>query len=156
LNDHWPQVKSALQMRVQYLRIAMNELRVRCMLGAAKQCARRAPSEARALLGRAERQIKRLRRERVSWACALAWLLEASLAHVRGEEAAAQAQLGHAVNALDAVDMALFAAAARSRLTTTSGARDDAERSERGMSWFTRNEIASPRRMSAMLTPAFE
>jgi hypothetical protein len=156
LNDHWPQVKSALQMRVQYLRIAMNELRVRCMLGAAKQRAIRAPSEARALLGQAERHIKRLRRERIAWASALAWMLDAGLAHVRADEARAQDKLRQAAKALDAVDMALFAAVARSRLTASSDARADAEQSERGMSWFTRNEVASPRRMSAMLTPGFE
>jgi hypothetical protein len=156
LNDQSPQLETSLATRVQYSRIAMTELRARCMLGAAKQRARRAPSDARVLLGRAECQIKRLRRERVSWARALVWLLDASLAHVRGKEAEAQDKLRHAVTALDASDMALFAAAARSRLAPSSGARDDAEPSERGTSWFTRNEITSPLRMSAMLTPAFE
>jgi hypothetical protein len=156
LNDHWPELRSAQQMRVQYFRIAVSELRVRCMLGAAKQRAFRAPSEARALLGRAERHIKRLRRERIAWASALAWLLDASLAHVRANDAEAQHKLGQAARALDAVDMALFAAAARARLTTSSGARDDAELPQRDMSWFTRNEVASPLRMSAMVTPAFE
>jgi hypothetical protein len=134
----------------------MQELRIRCLLGVARQRADRAPSEARALLGQAGRDIKRLRRERISWARALAWLLDASLAQVRGKQAEAQDKLGHAVKALDAADLALFAAAARSRLASSSGARDDAELPACGMSWFTRNEIASPVRMTAMLTPAFE
>ena len=56
----WPSVKAAPQRRVQLSRVMITELRIRCLLAAARQRARRAPSEAHALLDQARRGIRRL------------------------------------------------------------------------------------------------
>lgn len=152
---HWPQLKASLVMRVQYFRVAMCELNIRCTIAAAEQCARTAPSEARELLTKAKRGIKRLRSERVEWAGALAWLLQAGIAKLRGDEEEARHSLERAVQQLDAVDMALFATAARARLATLRGGSDGAALADGVASWLACHEIQSPPRMLSMLTPAF-
>src|SRR5207244_13302464 len=63
-------------------RINMHDLRARCALAAAAGGADRAP-----LLALAERDVKRLERERLAWADALALLLRAGLSAARGEAA---------------------------------------------------------------------
>jgi tetratricopeptide (TPR) repeat protein len=152
----WPQLESALQMRVQYFRIAMRELRARATLAAARQRILAAPSEARALLAQTETAIRRLRREHVTWADALAWSLAAGVAHVRGDDATTRAALHRAITSFDVLDMALFASAARHRLATLSGGRDGAILTSGVASWFASQGVASPAPMIAMLTPAFE
>jgi hypothetical protein len=150
-----PQLKASLLLRVQYCRIVMGELNIRCTIAAAAERAGTAPSDARALLTKAERGIKRLRNERVEWADALAWLLQAGVAQLRSHGDEAQRCLQHAVERLDAVDMALFATAARARLAALRGGRDGGALADRVTSWFSRHEIRSPSRMLGMLTPAF-
>jgi hypothetical protein len=152
----WRDVEAAIQLRVQFSRIAITELRIRCVLAAARQCARRAPSEAHALLDQARREIRRLARERVGWASALAGLLEAGLAHLRGDVATACDQLAHAIAALDAAGLALFATAARRRLAQLCGGDRGAELSRQAAAWFTHSGVVRPDAMTAMLTPAFE
>lgn len=152
----WPQLESSLQMRVQYFRITMRELRVRATLAAARQRRRSAPSEARALQAQAERGIRGLRRERTAWADALAWSLHAGLAQIRGDDSTARASLEHAIAAFEAVDMALFAKAARHRLAALLGGHDGAGLASEAVSWFARQDVVSPARMTAMLTPAFD
>jgi eukaryotic-like serine/threonine-protein kinase len=152
----WPQLEASLVMRVQYFRIAMRELRVRCALAVARQRAASAPGEARALLSSARRDIRRLRKERVGWADAFAQLLAAGCAHVERDEPAARDALRRAVTALESVDMALFAAVARHRLAHLADGRDAVALAADAQAWLARRDIVSPARMIAMLTPAFE
>jgi hypothetical protein len=152
----WPGVKAALQLRVQFSRIVITELRIRCLLAAARQRARRAPGEAHALLDQARREIRRLARERVGWASALAGLLEAGMAHLRGDAATTCDRLAQAITALDAAGLALFAAAARRRLAQLCGGDRGAELSRQADAWFTHIGVVRPGAMTAMLTPAFE
>jgi len=143
-------------MRVQYFRIAMRELRVRCSLAVARRRATSAPGEARALLASARRDIRRLRKERVGWAQALASLLAAGCDHVQGDAPAAREALRRAVSALEAVDMSLFAAVARHRLAHLVDGRDAVALAADAQAWLARHDIVAPSRMIAMLTPAFE
>jgi hypothetical protein len=100
--------------------------------------------------------IGRLRKEHVAWADALAWLLQASVAHVGADDAGALDSLARAADALDAVDMTMHAIAARAQLATLRGGGEGVALSERVASWFARHEVKSPARMIAMLTQAFD
>jgi hypothetical protein len=153
LSAEWPQLEASLQIRVQYFRIVMREMRARATLAAATQ---RTPNEARTLLKRAERDIRRLRGEGADWATALAWSLDAGLAHIRGNSAAAQSALQRAISSFEALDMALFANAARHRSAALCGGQEGAALLTSVASWFARHDVVAPRRMIAMLTPAFE
>jgi hypothetical protein len=155
LVDRWPQLKGSMMLRVPYFRIIMYELRARCALAAARQLDQRAPRQARALIAEAERTIGRLRRARVAWADAHAWLLAAGVAQLRADTAAANDRLARAIDGFVAVDMELFATAARRRLANL---RDDAGRAaaiDEATAWFTGHDVVAPARMIAMLTPAF-
>jgi eukaryotic-like serine/threonine-protein kinase len=153
LLEQWVRLEASFLLRVQYFRIPMRELRARCALAAARQLAERAPSEARALIAEAERDIARLRRERAAWAHALAWLLQAGVAHLRCDDAVAIDNMARAVESLAAVDMALFAAAARHRFATLRGGGDSMLTDV--AAWFASHDVKAPARMIAMLTPAF-
>src|SRR5262249_8849616 len=130
--------------------------RARATLALAVHKARSAPSEARALLGEAQRDVKRLRRERASWADGLAWLTQAGCAQLRSDEEAARLALTRAVETLEANDMSLFAAAARHRLAPLSGGQDGLVHAKAAQSWLARHDIVSPARMLAMVTPVFD
>jgi hypothetical protein len=156
LVGEWPRLEASLVMRVQYFRIAMRELRGRCALAVARHRAASAPSEVRVLLAQVQRDIKRLRKERVGWADGLAWLLAAGCARLRSDDAAAREALRRAVPALEAADMALFAAVARHRLAPLCDGRDAVALAADAQAWLARQDIVAPARMIAMLTPAFE
>ncbi len=104
----WPGFRRSLLMRIQGLRINGTNLRARCALAAA------AGNDAQRgrLLGIAARDAKRLGREGLPWADALAMLLGAGLA--RG--AAAVPLLRDAAGELQSANMHLHAAVARRRL----------------------------------------
>jgi predicted ATPase len=156
LLEQWTRLKSSLLLHVPYFRIPMRELRARCALAAARQLGERAPSEARALIAGAERDIGRLRRERVAWADALAWLLQAGVAHLKADDAGVRGNLARAVEAFSAVDMALFATAAQQRLAELRSDHDGAALADSVASWLSRHDIKAPARMIAMMTPAFD
>ncbi|HEY0990748.1 MAG TPA: hypothetical protein VGD80_27030 [Kofleriaceae bacterium] len=155
LVDHWAPLKSSMMLRVPYFRIIMRELRARCTLAAARQCVERSPEQARALIADVVRDIARLRRERAAWASALAWLLDAGVARMRGDAARAIDCLEHAIAALVIVDMELFATAARHCLATLRDGDDGAVLARQVTDWFSRHEVVTPARMLAMLAPAF-
>src|SRR5439155_14140510 len=93
------------------VRINMHDLRARCALAAAAGGADRAP-----LLALAERDVKRLERERLAWADALALLLRAGLSAARGEAADVAPLLERATAAFETAQMAVHANVARRRL----------------------------------------
>ena len=155
LVEQWSQLKASFLLRVPYFRVAMRELRARCALAAARPLVAHAPGEARTLIAEAQRNIRHLRREPAPWASAFAWLLQAGAAHVRSADTEALECLARSVDAFAALDMDLFAAAARHRLATLRGGRDGAMLATGVAAWFARHDVKAPARMIAMLTPAF-
>jgi hypothetical protein len=59
-----------------------------------------------------------------------------------------------AIACYDAVDMTLFASAARHRRAALLG-NDGAAEAEDAAAWFARHDVVAPARMIAMLTPGF-
>ena len=91
--------------------------------------------------------IARLAREPLAWAHALGELLRAGVCAARGEAPAAAATLVRAADALDALDMRLYANAARVYL-----GGDAASRAEAAM---RAEDIRAPARLAAMMAPGF-
>jgi hypothetical protein len=95
-------------LRVQFIRIEAIHMRGRAALAAAKPGA-----EGVALRRRALADARRLDREKMRWASALGRLLRAGVAAQEGRRDLADHLLGEAISELEALDMHLYAQAAR-------------------------------------------
>jgi hypothetical protein len=140
LTAGWRDVKRSLFLRVQFIRIEAMHLRGRAALAAA-----RPGGEGAALRKRALADARRLDGEKIRWAGALALLLRAGVAAQEGDRARAEALLDEAIVELEAVDMHLYAQAAR-RARGYVAAAD---------AWMRKQQIRDPARMSALLVPGF-
>ncbi len=107
----WPALEESLFLRFQSVRINSLHLRARTAIAAA--AAESAGNER--LLSDAARDVRRIEREDMPWGNALARLLSAGVASVRGSPAEAVAHLASAEKMLDAADMALYAEVSRFR-----------------------------------------
>jgi hypothetical protein len=107
-DQHWRALAGSLLLRVQNIRVEAHHLRARCALAEAK-----ASGNAK-LLETATGAARKIRREDMPWALAIAQLVDASVAAARTDRSAADA-LASAEQALVAADMHLYAAVARYR-----------------------------------------
>ena len=111
-----------------------------------------ASPDPRPLIRSAERDARRLERERVPWAQAHAAYVRAALAQARGDTPRARAGLARARSLYDPADP--LAAAARRRL----GAHRSAARRAKALvaeadAWMAAQSIRNPARMAAMYAP---
>ena len=136
----WRDVERSLFLRVQFIRIEAMHLRGRAALAAAEP----GPGGA-ALRKRALADAHRLDKEEMAWASALARLLRAGVAAQESEKAEADRLLGEAIAELEAVDMHLYAQAARR-------ARGEVDAVD---AWMKNQQVRDPARMSALLVPGF-
>ena len=134
--------------RLQRARIIFYERRARCALAAAVGAADPGP-----LLRSAARDARRLRREGMDWSRALACPILAGIAAARGDTATAAALLADAVTRLEAVDMDLYAAAARRRLGEILGGDEGRAHVEKADSWMRQQTIRDPARMADVFAP---
>jgi hypothetical protein len=93
-----------------------------------------------------------MQREGLPWADATARLLLAGLAAARGDRTDAAPLWEEAAGRLEAVDMALYAWAARRRLGELQGA-DGAALIAQADAWMAGQGIRNPARMAAMIAP---
>ena len=117
------------------------------------QAARRESSEAESLLREAEGIARRIERERVHWADALAALVRASIALRRGDRANAAFRLGFAACIFAIADMDLYAAVARRRLGTVLGDAKGKALVESADAWMRTEKIEKPSGFADMLAP---
>jgi hypothetical protein len=108
IDQHWRALSGSLLLRVQNIRVEAQHLRARCALAEAKA------SGDPGLLAIATKAASVIRRERMPWAIAIAELIDANVAAVRGDRTAPTA-LAAAEQALIAADMHLYAAVTRYR-----------------------------------------
>jgi hypothetical protein len=149
----WPAMKRSLLLRVQSIRIAVTDQRARAALAAA---AATDGQRRERLLARAERDAKRLLAERQGWATAVAEVVRAGIAHLRGDDVRCVQSLEKAIAGFDGLHMALHAAAACVRLATLV---DDAEKTPlraRAEACFDRRHVSDPSAIVAMLTPGLD
>ena len=142
--------KSSLLLRVEQCRVDVLQTRARCALAAAQRVA-----DARPLLRAAEQDARRLGREKAAWSRALSSLTLGCVAGARKDPDTAVRHLQEAVAQLDAVDMQLFAAAARRRLGQLLGGDEGCSLVTQADAWMRAQGIVKPSRMAAMLAPGF-
>jgi len=151
--ERWRAVERSLLLRIQYCRVLLHHLRARAAVAAASEAG---GADRAALLASAERDARRLERERAPWVDPVALLVRAGVAAVRGRAEECVARLGAAARGFEAADMRLHAAVARR-------ARGSVEGGERGRAlvaeadaWLVRERVKSPARFAAVLAPGFE
>jgi hypothetical protein len=149
--QYQPNLARSHLMRSQRLRVFFHELRARCALAAARDIANPRP-----LLRAAERDAGRLERERMPWSRALALPIRAGVAAARGDRSSAVTLFESAVTQLEAVDMNLYAAAARRRLGEILGPNEGQVHIEKADAWMWQQTIQNPARMAHMFAPAVD
>ncbi|HJW13275.1 MAG TPA: protein kinase [Thermoanaerobaculia bacterium] len=137
-------------LRVNHFRIEWLQLRARSALAAA---ALPGASEAVSLLREAESSARRIERERSHWGDALAALVRAGVASVRRDREEAMDRLVSSEKALEAADMALYAAVARRRRAALLGGEEGALLAASADDWMKRQMIRNPAGFVAMLAP---
>jgi hypothetical protein len=101
----------------------------------------------------AERDARRIERERTPWGDALALLVRAGVAVARGRVDAATTLLTTAEQSLQALDMALHAASARRHRGHLIGGEEGRRLILDADTWMTAQRIRNPARMAALLSP---
>jgi hypothetical protein len=149
----WPAMKRSLLLRVQSIRIAVTDQRARAAVAAAAAThgQRREP-----LLARAERDAKGLLAERQGWATAVAEVVRAGIAHLRGDDVRCAQSLKAAIAGFDELHMALHAAAASVRLAALVGDAEKTPLRARAEACFDRRHVRDRSAMVAMLTPGLD
>jgi hypothetical protein len=153
LTARWPALRrSLLPLAVQAVLIHALEARGRCAIAAAEEGAAHRPRFLRDALDSAGR----IERERMDWATPKAKLLRAGIAMARDDRERAAALLRDAASGFDAVDMALYAAAARRTLGKLIAGDEGRALAEQAEAWMQSETVKNPARMTAMLVPGFE
>jgi hypothetical protein len=148
LTDQWPVLVRGQFLRVQQVGIFLTHLRARAALAAAAAAADPGP-----LLRAAEQDARRLRRERMPWADALAQLVLAGVSLGRGDSERARGSLRAAITGCDATAMRLHAAAARRCLGRLLGGDAGRALVAEAEAWMAGQNVRNPERMTALLAP---
>jgi eukaryotic-like serine/threonine-protein kinase len=153
LSENWPRLKRSLLLMVPSVRIESDHLRARAALAAAAQLT---PGHRGPLLADARRHVRRLTRQKASWARALALPLQAALSAQEQKPEAAIEHMREAVVVLEQQEMKLYAAAARRRLGELLGGDEGAEHCAQADQFLADQRVNEPERMLAMLAPGFD
>ncbi len=140
VTETWRPLKRSLLLMIQLTRIEAVHLYGRAALAAGH-------------LGQAARAAKRLAGEKMAWSDPLAALLAAGVAHARGDDAAARARLDEAARGFDAVEMALWAAAARWQLGRLVAGDEGAALVGAAEAFMRAQSVVDPARVAATLAP---
>lgn len=106
------------------------------------------------LLRRARADARRIAREDVAWAPALAATLEAGLAVAAGDEARAASHLARAGEGFRSLEMKLHAAAVDLERGRLIGGESGRILRSRAGAWMHAESVKDPERLAAMLVPA--
>jgi hypothetical protein len=136
-------------LRIQGLRIDAMQIRGRLALASA------VGGQREERLKIAESVANRIARENIAYAHPYAKLIQAGVAHRRGDAAAAVTLLAQAEKEFAAVDMNLFAVAARLRLGELIAGDRGRELVEDASEWMSRQEIKNPTRLMNLMAPGF-
>jgi hypothetical protein len=142
-------LEKSMLLRIQGLRIEAMYLRARLALASAAGVKR----EHRLQI--AEHLAKRITREQMAWSNPLALLIQAGLAHRRGDDSRAVALVSQAIEGFTAADMALYAATARRRLGEIMGGDGGADLVRQADEWMDRQEIRNPAAVANLMAPGF-
>ncbi len=145
-----PLLQSSLLLRIQQVHADVIQHTGRCAVAMAAVSADPGP-----LLRVAEKSARRLDRQRLPWTSALAQLIKAGVASVRGDAGSAERLLADAAQRFDSADMAVFAASARRQLGQLRGGDEGRELIEQADTSMRVQLIVNPSRMASCLAPGF-
>jgi hypothetical protein len=147
----WGPLQRSLLLEVQMIRITMLDLKGRAALAAA--CDTVTQGERRHMLRLVNRYARRMMREDVRWAAALALMLRGGIAKARGQQDEATVLFAEAHETFTTVDMMLHAAVARRRHAQLSDGTGGPSAIEEVDAWMRRQGIKNPAAMAQMFAP---
>ncbi|HTP32062.1 MAG TPA: protein kinase [Candidatus Acidoferrales bacterium] len=149
--EQWPLLSRSFLLRVQYIRIESLYHRAAAALAVAADT----PGSPRAnvLLKQAQKDARRILRERMPWSDPLGHVLHAGVVSMRGDRNRAIELVHLAESGFDRAHMRLFAAAARRRRGELLGGGPGRELAESADAWMANQKIRNSARMAAMLVP---
>jgi hypothetical protein len=150
LRLQWGALARSLLLRIQRMRVLSYHLRARAAVAIAATATDPGP-----FLRAAERDCRRLEREKQPWPVAIAVLVRAGIAAIKGDRPRAATLLSDAAQRHDALGMPLEAAAARRCLGKLLGGEEGQALIEQADGEFRKRGIVNPARMTAMLAPGF-
>jgi hypothetical protein len=136
----WPALENSRLRRVQLRRVLSSDLHARAALAAGD-------------IESARRRSRELRGEGAAWIAPLADLIDAGIAHHRGDREAAIGALRAALDGAEGEEMALHAEVARLCLGALVGGDAGTELRVRALAWFSDEGIRSPERMARIFAP---
>jgi hypothetical protein len=152
LAARWRDLKRSLLLRVQFILIEALHLRARTALSVAEQSS---GSQQRQWLAGARKDARRIRGLGVPRGAPLSELLLAGVASIEGRKEEANEMLGRAVEGLDALELRLYAAAARRRRGVLKGAEEGRALVQAADKWMAEQQIKNPAHLAAVLAPGF-
>ncbi len=144
----WPAFARSKLLRNQILFLESAHLRARTAVAAV--AAGEIPERH---LRVAERDARRIEREKMPWSDPLAQLIRASVAALRGDEPGAVAFLASAETGFEAADEGLYAAAARARRGELLGGPEGEKLRAEADAWMSKEHVANPARLCMLLAP---
>jgi hypothetical protein len=152
MTERWSALRRSLLLRVQYIHIESLFHRAQSALAVAANKSVGSKDQTRLLRG-AERDARRIEREKMNWGDPLAQLIRAGIAISRGKVEQAMERLASAEQGFEAAGMCLFAAAARRRRGELIGGDQGKALIADSETWMNSQHIKNSVRMTAMLSP---
>lgn len=143
-------IRRSLILHAQLARGLFYDVRGRCALAATS-----GGNDHRLFVRAAERDARRLERERMPWMDPLANRIRAGVAALRGNMREAATFLRSAVEGFDAAGMPLHAAVSRRRLGELLAGQEGRDLIEKADAWMARQGVKNPPRMTALYAPGF-
>jgi len=150
INETKPLLESSLLLRIQQVQADVIQHAGRCAVAMAAVSA-----DPRPLLRLAEKSARRLDHQQLAWTGALAQLIKAGAAAVRGDAGRAGQLLADAAQRFETEDMGLFASSARRQLGQLRGGDEGRELIDQADAWMRAQSIRNPSRMASCLAPGF-
>lgn len=147
ISKSWPALARSFLLFYQSVRVEIVHLRARTALAMA------VAGHGSRYLSAAERDARKLAKERARWSAALANLIRAGVAATRGDSAAAVSHLAFAERGFEDVHMGMYAVAARRCRGTLLGGDEGARLTKAADAWMTAQQVKNPARMTALLAP---
>jgi len=150
LEQRWPELERTLLLRMQRVRIEAWSLRARTALAAMQ-----GSSSSLALIRDAEACAHKIQREECPWGLAFVDAIRAALAHADSDDKPAIEHLARSAKAFEALNMRLYAQAARRQLGRLIGGDRGRALIQGADVWMASEEVQDPARMADTLLPGF-
>jgi len=149
LEAGWPKMERSMLLRIQLTRTEARHTRCRGALAMAAAD----PASSGKLLREIEADLRRIEREKISWAEPLVQALRAGIATLEGRRTDALERLVAAAAGFEAADMELYAAASRYRRGQILGGEGGENLQAEAEAWIAGQGVRDPGRFCDVLLP---